>query len=123
LEIVGWYRSLGAVGLIDSDLDIYNQRCPQDWQFCMVFDLLADDSTKIGFLYRDPDGSIRAAIEHPTIPPFLLPDMKSHHSPWRLAAGAAAARLTWKRAGLAFALGLVGVTLGFLIYELAIGIQ
>jgi hypothetical protein len=123
LEIVGWYRSIGAVGLIDSDLEIYNQRCPQDWQFCMVFDLLADGSTKIGFLYRDPDGSIRAAIEHPAIPPFLLPDMKSQHSPWKLAAGAAAARLTWKRAGLAFGLGLVGMTLGFLFYELAIGIQ
>jgi proteasome lid subunit RPN8/RPN11 len=123
LEIVGWYRSLGAIGLIDSDLDIYNQHCPQDWQFSMVFELLADGSTKIGFLYRDPDGSIRAAIEHPAIPPFLLPDMKSQHSPWKLAAGAAASRLTWKRAGLAFALGLVGMTLGFLFYELAIGIQ
>ena len=123
LVIVGWYRSLGSIGLIDSDLEIYNQHCPQDWQFCMVFDLLADGSTKIGFLYRNPDGSIRAAVEHPSIPPFLLPDMKSQHSPWKLAAGAAAARLTWKRAGLAFTLGLVGTTLGFHFYQLAISIQ
>jgi hypothetical protein len=123
LEVVGWYRSIGAIGLIDLDLEIYNQSCPRDWQFCMVFDLLADGFTKIGFLYRNPDGSIRAAVEHPSIPPFLLPNMKSQHSPWRLASGSAAARLTWKRAGLAFALGLVGMTLGFLFYELAIGIQ
>jgi hypothetical protein len=122
LEIVGWYRSLGSIGLIDVDLEIYNQRCPQDWQFCMIFDLLADGVTKIGFLYRNPDGSIRAAVEHPSIPSFLSRDMKSQHSPWKLVAGAAATRLTWKRAGLAFALGLVGMTLGFLFYELANGI-
>jgi proteasome lid subunit RPN8/RPN11 len=62
LEVVGWYHSHTRTGiyLSDEDLELHRQFFPEPWQVALVLKPHTFDPMRIGFFFRESDGSIHS---------------------------------------------------------------
>lgn len=62
LEPVGWYHShtRSEIFLSEEDLEIYDRYFPETGQIAMVIQPAQFGPAKVGFFFREPDGSVRA---------------------------------------------------------------
>jgi proteasome lid subunit RPN8/RPN11 len=66
LEPLGWYHShtRSEVCLSEEDLEIYNRYFPHPWQVAMVVRPAHFGPARVGFFFREPDGSVQAAASY-----------------------------------------------------------
>jgi proteasome lid subunit RPN8/RPN11 len=66
LQAVGWYHShtRSEIFLSEADLALYNRFFPQPWQVAMVMKPHTFEPSRIGFFFREPDGSVHAAATY-----------------------------------------------------------
>lgn len=66
LEPVGWYHSHTRSGIFLSrdDLEIWKRYFPEPWQIAMVLRPAKSDPTRVGFFFRELDGSVRAEASY-----------------------------------------------------------
>jgi proteasome lid subunit RPN8/RPN11 len=62
LQVVGWYHSHTRSGiyLSEEDLELYNRYFPEPWQVAMVIKPHTFDPARIGFFFREADGTVYA---------------------------------------------------------------
>jgi proteasome lid subunit RPN8/RPN11 len=61
LQVVGWYHShtRSAIHLSDSDLEVHKLFFPEPWQIALVMKPHTFEPARIGFFFRERDGSMR----------------------------------------------------------------
>jgi proteasome lid subunit RPN8/RPN11 len=62
LQVVGWYHShtRSGIHLSDEDLDLYNSFFPEPWHVALVIKPHTFDPPRIGFFFREADGTVYA---------------------------------------------------------------
>lgn len=136
MEIVGWYRSQsrGGIYLTAEDVQLLNSTFIEPWQIAMILQPVDRQTLKIGFFFREPDGSLRTRQSYREfsyeIPMALsnLPALRWNPAQHPAAAGTALARIfshsdpgtpagsplrtsAWKWSALIMAFLLAGIAL------------
>lgn len=65
-KVVGWYHShtRSEIFLSDTDLDVYKRYFPEFWQVALVMKPHTFQPMRMGFFFREPDGSIHASTAY-----------------------------------------------------------
>jgi proteasome lid subunit RPN8/RPN11 len=66
LRPVGWYHShtRSEIFLSDADLEIYQRFFPESWQVALVIKPHTFQPTRLGFFFREADGSVQASSSY-----------------------------------------------------------
>ncbi|HTS61957.1 MAG TPA: hypothetical protein VMH28_08020 [Candidatus Acidoferrales bacterium] len=66
MEVVGWYHSHTRSGIFlsESDLEVHNQFFPKPWQVALILKPHTFEPTRIGFFFRETDGSIHCVASY-----------------------------------------------------------
>jgi len=89
-RVVGWYHShtRSDIFLSEADLDLYQRYFPEPWQVALVLKPHAFQPMRMGFFFREPDGSIHAsaAYQEMVLEPLPIHQVPSRdalfRSPW-----------------------------------------
>jgi proteasome lid subunit RPN8/RPN11 len=66
LQVVGWYHShtRSGVFLSDADVEIHKIYFPEEWQVALVMRPHTFEPTRIGFFFREPDGTMQISSSY-----------------------------------------------------------